>query len=54
MAELQARDAADRVDGTPHGARLRAIAPEVGQFLLTLAVATGAVTIVEVGTSSGY
>ncbi|MGD0018779.1 MAG: class I SAM-dependent methyltransferase [Candidatus Limnocylindrales bacterium] len=54
MAELQARDAADRVDGTPQGARLRAIAPDVGQFLLTLAVATRAVTIVEVGTSSGY
>jgi predicted O-methyltransferase YrrM len=53
-AKLQARDAADRVDGTPHKARLRAIAPEVGQLLLTLAVATRAVTIVEVGTSSGY
>jgi caffeoyl-CoA O-methyltransferase len=54
MAKLQARDAADRVDGTPRKARLRAIAPEVGQLLLTLAVATRAVTIVEVGTSSGY
>lgn len=54
MAELQARDAADRVNGTPLSNRLRAIAPEVGQFLLTLAISARAVTIVEVGTSSGY
>lgn len=54
MAELQARDAADRVDDTPHETRLRAIGPETGQFLLTLAVATRARIIVEVGTSGGY
>jgi len=54
MSALHARDAADRVDGTPHKERLRAITPEVGQFLLTLALAIRAVTIVEVGTSSGY
>jgi caffeoyl-CoA O-methyltransferase len=54
MAELQARDAADRADGTPHEARLRAISPDVGQLLLTLALAIRASTIVEVGTSGGY
>jgi predicted O-methyltransferase YrrM len=54
MAELKARDLVDRADGTPHGARLRAISPEVGQFLLTLALAIRASTIVEVGTSGGY
>jgi predicted O-methyltransferase YrrM len=54
MAELQARDRADRADDTPQARRLRAIAPEVGQFLLTVAVAIGAKTIVEVGTSGGY
>ncbi len=54
MADLQARDQADRSDGTPHSARLRAIAPEVGQFLLTLALSINASRIVEVGTSGGY
>jgi len=54
MAELEARDRAERTDGTPQARRLRAIAPEVGQFLLTMAVAVGAKTIVEVGTSGGY
>lgn len=54
MTRLEARDAADRVDGTPFAQRLRAITPDVGQFLVTLIAATGARTIVEVGTSSGY
>ena len=54
MAELEARNAADGVDGTPQAARLRAISPEVGQFLLTLAVSIRATRIVEVGTSGGY
>jgi predicted O-methyltransferase YrrM len=54
MAELQAIDASDRTDGTPQSARLRAISPEVGQFLLTLALSIGATRIVEVGTSGGY
>lgn len=54
MAELKARDAEDRLDGTSQAARLRAISPEVGQFLLTLAVSIRATTIVEVGTSGGY
>jgi predicted O-methyltransferase YrrM len=54
MDRLEALDAADRVDGTPQRRRLRAIAPEVGPFLTTLALAAGARTIVEVGTSAGY
>ena len=54
MSSLEARDAADRIDGTAQALRLRAIRPEVGQMLVTLIIATGAQTIVEVGTSSGY
>ncbi len=54
MASLEGRDAADRLDGTPQSRRLRAIAPEVGPFLLTLALAGEARTIIEVGTSAGY
>jgi predicted O-methyltransferase YrrM len=54
MRSLEARDAADRVDGTPKTQRLRAISPEVGAFLQLLVEATGARTILEVGTSSGY
>lgn len=54
MERLRERDARDRADGTPQSQRLRAITPDVGQFLLTLALAVGARRIVEVGTSSGY
>jgi predicted O-methyltransferase YrrM len=54
MARLEARDAEDRVDGTPQALRLRAITPETGEFLLTLALAIQATTIVEIGTSGGY
>lgn len=54
MAALEARDAADRIDGTPRARRLRAVAPEVGPFLLTMALGRRATTIVEVGTSAGY
>jgi caffeoyl-CoA O-methyltransferase len=54
MAELEARNRADGVEGTPQEARLRSISPEVGQFLLTLALSIGAKSIVEIGTSGGY
>ena len=54
MERLQERDARDRTDGTPQSQRLRAITPDVGQLLLTLALAVAARRIVEVGTSSGY
>ncbi len=54
MRALEERDAADRVDGTPRSERLRAVRPEVGELLCTLALGTGARTIVEIGTSAGY
>lgn len=54
MRALEERDAADRTDGTPRAARLRAIRPEVGELLCTLVLATRARTIVEIGTSGGY
>jgi caffeoyl-CoA O-methyltransferase len=54
MAELEARNVADGVEGTPQKARLRSISPEVGQLLLTLALSIQASKIVEVGTSGGY
>jgi caffeoyl-CoA O-methyltransferase len=54
MAELEAIDRRDRVDGTPKSKRLRAISPDVGRFLMTLALGVGARTILEVGTSGGY
>jgi caffeoyl-CoA O-methyltransferase len=54
MSRLEARDRADRVDGTLRSERLRAVRPEVGEFLLTLALASAAHAIVEIGTSGGY
>jgi caffeoyl-CoA O-methyltransferase len=54
MTALEARDAADRTDGTPQARRLRAISPEVGPLLVTLALTVRARTMVEVGTGSGY
>lgn len=54
MHRLEVRDAEDREDGTVRSQRLRAVRPEVGELLCTLALATGARTIVEIGTSGGY
>jgi len=54
MRRLEDQDTRDRVDGTPQARRLRSVLPEVGEFLLTLALATGARSVVEVGTSGGY
>ncbi len=54
MRDLEARNERDAVEETPQAERLRAITPEVGRFLLTLVIATGARRIVEVGTSGGY
>lgn len=54
MRRLEERDSADRDDGTPHADRLRAVRPEVGKFLMTLALATRSREIVEIGTSAGY
>ncbi len=54
MSRLEEVDTRDREDGTPQSKRLRAIRPEVGEFLTTLASAVAARRIVEVGTSGGY
>lgn len=54
MQALEAMDAADRSDGTPHGKRLRQIPPETGRFLAILAASAPAGNLVEVGTSAGY
>ncbi|MBI4729015.1 MAG: class I SAM-dependent methyltransferase [Acidobacteria bacterium] len=54
MSRLEEQDRADRIDGTPRARRLRAVRPEVGGLLLTLALAARARTIVEIGTSGGY
>jgi predicted O-methyltransferase YrrM len=54
MARLEDLDARDRVDGTPRSRRLRAVTPEVGEFLLTVALGAHAKTMVEIGTSGGY
>lgn len=54
MTRLEAIDEADRKDGTPTEKRLRAIRPEVGEFLMTLTLAIDAKLVLEVGTSAGY
>ncbi len=54
MHALEAIDAQDRHDGTPHFKRLRQIPPETGQFLALLAASAPAGMWVEVGTSAGY
>ncbi len=54
MRELEAMDAADRTDGTPHARRLRQISSETGRFLAILAASAPAGGMVEVGTSAGY
>ncbi len=54
MAELEARDAADRTDGTAHLERLRQIPRETGQFLALLCAEAPPGPAIEVGTSAGY
>ena len=54
MRVLDAIDAADRGDGTPHARRLRQVSPETGRFLAILAAGAPAGNCVEVGTSAGY
>jgi caffeoyl-CoA O-methyltransferase len=54
MRHLEAIDAADRSDGTPHARRLRQIPPETGRFLAILAATAPAGQLLEVGTSAGY
>ncbi len=54
MRALEAIDAADRADGTPHHRRLRQISPDTGRFLALLAVGAPVGAMVEVGASAGY
>ncbi|WP_243364542.1 O-methyltransferase [Fundidesulfovibrio terrae] len=54
MRVLEARDAEDRTDGTPHADRLRQIPPDTGKFLAILAASTPEGDWVEVGSGAGY
>ena len=54
MAFLEAQDARDRHDGTPHMLRLRQVPRETGQLLALFASSTPAGAMLEVGTSAGY
>jgi len=54
MRELEAQDALDRQDGTPHLRRLRQIPPITGKFLALLCASAPAGGVLEVGTSGGY
>lgn len=54
MAFLEAQDARDRRDGTPHMLRLRQIPRETGQLLALLASSSPIGAVLEVGTSAGY
>lgn len=54
MRELEARDAADRTDGTAHADRLRQIPPDTGRFLAILAASAPDGAWVEVGSGAGY
>lgn len=54
MRHLEARDAADRLDGTGRLERLRQIPPETGRFIALLAAAAPHGRVIEVGTSGGF
>jgi caffeoyl-CoA O-methyltransferase len=54
MHELEERDAADRLNGTPHLQRLRQIPQETGRFLVLLCATAPAGQVLEIGTSAGY
>jgi predicted O-methyltransferase YrrM len=54
MAELEAVDACDRLDGTPKIRRLRQIPPETGRLLAFLAAGAPQGLVLEIGTSGGY
>ena len=54
MAELEAIDARDRVDGTPKARRMRQVPPETGRFLALMAASAPAGDWIEIGTSAGY
>jgi len=54
MADLEARDAADRLDGTAHLARLRQVPRATGEFLALLCAMAPPGPAIEIGTSAGY
>jgi predicted O-methyltransferase YrrM len=54
MRELEVRDAADRLDGTPQLQRLRQVPPETGRFIALIAASSPAGAMLEIGTSAGY
>jgi caffeoyl-CoA O-methyltransferase len=54
MVYLEALDAQDRKDGTPHLKRLRQIPPQTGQFLALLLANAPQGQVLEIGTSAGY
>jgi len=54
MARLEMRDEQERARGLPGSERIQAVHPEAGRLLYVLALARGAKSIVEIGTSHGY
>ena len=54
MARLETRDQKERAQALPGSDRIQALHPDSGQFVYVLALAKGAKSIVEVGTSHGY
>ena len=52
MCELELRDAADRLDGTPRLQRLRQIPPETGRFIALIAASAPPGALLEIGTSA--
>jgi caffeoyl-CoA O-methyltransferase len=54
MRYLEARDAQDRSDGTPHALRLRQIPAETGKLIALLAAGAPEGAWLEIGASAGY
>ena len=54
MATLEAIDARDRQDGTPHVQRLRQVVPDTARLLALMAASAPAGQVLEVGASAGY
>ncbi len=54
MARLEMRDQQERAQGLTGSERIQAVHPDSGRLLRVLALANGAKSIVEVGTSHGY
>ncbi len=54
MARLEMRDQQERARGWSGSERIQALHPDSGRFLYVLTLATGAKSIIEIGTSHGY